>query len=226
DKTMSRLYVYASMLADQDTRDAKHQAMQQEMVQLYTSFQATAAFIEPEILRFPPVTVERFIAAEPRLKVYTFYLQDIARRAPHTLSEKEETLLANAGVMASTPSDVYGILSNADFPYPSIQLSDGKTVKLDQAGFADLRALPNRADREKVMSTFFNSLGSFSRTYGTTMNGEVQKVIFGATARKYETGLEAQLDGPNIPIQVYSRLVDGVNKALPTFHRYLKLPSA
>src|SRR6185295_14866255 len=35
DKTMSRLYVYASMLADQDTRDAKHQAMQQEMVQLY-----------------------------------------------------------------------------------------------------------------------------------------------------------------------------------------------
>src|SRR5689334_8415594 len=34
DKTMSRLYVYASMLSDQDTRDAAHQAMQQEMVQL------------------------------------------------------------------------------------------------------------------------------------------------------------------------------------------------
>jgi oligoendopeptidase F len=223
DKTMSRLYVYASMLADQDTRDAKNQAMQQEMIQLYSGFQAEASFIEPEVLRFPPGTVAKFVAAEPRLKVYKFYLEDIARRAPHTLSEAEETLLARAGVMSQTPSEVYNIFSNADFPYPSATLSDGKTVKLDQAGYATLRALPNRADREKVMSTFFQSLGSYSRTYGTSMNGEVQKVLFYALARKYESGAQMQLDGPNIPITVYSRLVDGVNKSLPTFHRYLKL---
>ena len=49
------------------------------------------------------------------------------------------------------------------------------------------------------MSAFFNSLGSFSRTFGTTMNGEVQKVLFLAKARKYPSALEAALDGPNIP---------------------------
>ena len=38
DKELSRLYVYASMLADQDTRDATHQGMQQEMVQLAAAF--------------------------------------------------------------------------------------------------------------------------------------------------------------------------------------------
>ena len=78
----------------------------------------------------------------------------------------------------AVPANIFNILSNADFPYPSVTLSDGRTVKLDQAAFNDLRALPNRADREKVMSAFFQSLGSFSRTYGTTMNGEVQKVLF------------------------------------------------
>ena len=31
------------------------------------------------------------------------------------------------------------------------------------------------------------------------------------------------LDGPNIPATVYTRLIDGVNKQLPTFHRYLTL---
>src|SRR5215467_10855338 len=35
DKELSRLYVYASMLADQDTRSSTHQGMQQEMQQLY-----------------------------------------------------------------------------------------------------------------------------------------------------------------------------------------------
>ena len=96
-------------------------------------------------------------------------------------------------------------------------------MKLDQAAFGDLRALPNRADREKVMSAFFSALGSFSRTFGTTMNGEVQKVLFFAKARHYPSALEASLDGPNIPTSVYTRLVDGVNQNLPAFHRYLKL---
>jgi oligoendopeptidase F len=222
-KTLVRLIVYAGMLSDQDTRDAAHQGMQQEAIRLYTDFAARASYLEPEVLRLPAGTVDRFVAAEPRLGVYRFYLQDIVRRAAHTLTAPEEALLARAGSMATTPSDTYSILSNADFPYPSATLSDGKTVTLDQAGFGYLRALPNRADREKVMSTFFNALGRFRGTYGTTMNGEVQKTLFFATARKYETGLEAALDGPNIPVTVYTRLVDGVNKALPTFHRYLKM---
>jgi len=223
DKELSRLYTYASMLADQDTRDATHQGMRQEMVQLAAAFSAEAAFIEPELLRAGKAVLDGFVASEPRLKVYRFYLEDVARRAAHTLSENEEKILAAAGPVGGTASDVYGILANADFPYPSVTLSDGRTVKLDQAAFGDLRALPNRADRETVMAAFFKALGGFSRTFGTTMNGEVEKVAFFAKARKYPTAVEMALDGPNIPLSVYTRLVDGVNRNLPAFHRYLKL---
>jgi oligoendopeptidase F len=223
DKELSRLSAYASMLSDQDTRDAAHQGMRQEVVQLAAAFSAEAAFIEPELLRGGKATIDRFLATEPRLRIYRFYLEDVARRAAHTLSEGEEKILAAARPLAGVPSDVYGIFSNADFPYPSVTLSDGRTVKLDQAAFSDLRALPNRADREKVMSTYFKALGGYGRTFGTTINGEVQKVLFFASARKYATALEMALDAANIPVSVYSRLVDGVNRNLPAFHRYLKL---
>jgi oligoendopeptidase F len=223
DKELSRLYVYASMLADTDTRASGPQGMQQEMQQLYANFAAQASFIEPEVLHVGKETIDRFVATEPRLKNYAFYLRDIVRRAPHTLSDAEEKLLADAGPLAASPSNTYGILANADFPYPSIKLSDGTTVKVDQAGYGELRTRPNRDDRRNAMQAFFTALGSFSRTYGTTMNAEVQKVLFYAKARKYSSNLEATLDGPNIPVSVYTRLVDGVNKDLPTFHRYLKL---
>jgi oligoendopeptidase F len=223
DKELSRLYVYASMLADQDTRDSAHQGMQQEMAQLASAFAAQASYIEPEILKAGKATVERFVASEPRLKVYRFYLEDVVRRAAHTLTDSEEKILADAGPLSGAPSNVYNILSNADFPYPTVSLSDGRSVKLDQAAFTELRALPNRSDREKVMSAFFKALGTFSRTYGTTMNGEVQKVLFMSKARKYPSALEASLDGANIPTSVYTRLIDGVNRNLPAFHRYLKL---
>ena len=223
DKELSRLYVYASMLADQDTRDSAHEGMQQEMVQLASTFGASASFIEPEILKADKATIEKFLAAEPRLKIYGFYLNDVIRRAAHTLSDSEEKLLADASPALGSASNAFNILSNADFPYPSVTLSDGRTVKVDQAAYTELRALPNRADREKVMSAFFKSLASFSRTFGTTMNGEVQKVLFQSKARKYNSALETMLDGPNIPTSVYMRLIDGVNKNLPAFHRYLKL---
>jgi oligoendopeptidase F len=223
DKEISRLYVYASLLADQDSRDSTHEGMQQEMVRLASTFSATAAFIEPEILKTNKATVEKYIASEPRLKVYTFYLRDVIRRAEHTLSDSEEKILADSVPALGAASNAFNILSNADFPYPSVTLSDGKTVKVDQAAYTDLRTLPNRADRETVMTAFFNSLGSFSRTFGTTMNGEVQKVLFAQKARKYPSALEAMLNGPNIPTSVYTRLIDGVNKNLPAFHRYLRL---
>ena len=73
------------------------------------------------------------------------------------------------------------------------------------------------------MSAFFTALGGFGRTFGTTMNSNVQKSPFYAKARKYPSNLEAALDGPNIPTSVYTRLIDGVNRNLPTFHRYLRL---
>ena len=223
NKELTRLYVYASMLADTDTRISEPQGMQQEMQQIYAHFGAEASFIEPEVLKVGTTTIEKFIGSEPRLKTYTFYLRDIVRRAPHTLSDAEEKLLADASPLAGSASNIYGILTNADFPYPTITLGDGRMVKVDQAGYSELRTSKNRDDRKAAMSSFFGALGGFSRTFGTTINSEVQKVLFYARARKYNSNLDASLDPANIPVTVYTRLVAGVNRHLPTFHRYLKL---
>ncbi len=222
-KEYARTYVYASMMSDTDTRVSKYQGMQQEMIQLGATLGAEAAFIEPEILKIDRATIQKFIASEPRLKVYTFYLEDIHRRAAHTLSDAEERLLAASGVIASGPSTTYGIFSDADFPYPTVTLSDGKPVRLDSSGYSLFRAVPNRDDRKKVMSEFFGALGKYRGTFGATLSSQIQSDIFYARARKYPSALAAALDGPNLPTSVYMRLIDGVNKHLPTFHRYLKL---
>ncbi len=222
-KEFTRLYVYASMTSDQDTRVSMYQGMQQEMAQIGANFGAEISFIEPEILKIDAAQIETFISREARLKVYNFYLHDILRRRAHTLSDAEEKLLASSSVLANAPSDVYGILSNADFPNPSVTLSDGKSVKIDSAGFNLYRAVPNRADREKVMSAYFGALGAFRGTFGSTLSGQVQSDVFYAKARNYKSALERSLDAANIPTTVYTRLIDGVNRGLPTFHRYLTL---
>ncbi|HEU4689687.1 MAG TPA: oligoendopeptidase F [Vicinamibacterales bacterium] len=223
DKELSRLYVYASMLSDEDTRVSSTQGMQQEMQQIFATFGATASYIEPEVLKIGSAAVESAITSEKRLTPYAFYLRDISRRAAHTLSDAEEKILADVAPLAGSPTNIYTILANADFPYPTVTLADGKTARVDQAGYSELRTSGNRADRQAAMSAFFNALGGFSRTMGVTMNSNVQKSLFYSRSRKYGSNLEASLNGPNIPVSVYTRLVDGVNRHLPTFHRYLKL---
>jgi oligoendopeptidase F len=179
--------------------------------------------MQPEILRAGGEAIEQFIAAEPRLAAHAFPLRDVIRRAAHTLSDAEEKILADAQPLAGSAPNIYNILANADFPYPTVTASDGRKVKLDQAGYAELRTRANRADRELAMSTFFTALGGFRRTYGTTMNSSIQRALFYARARKYASTLEASLDNYNIPLSVYMRLIEGVRRHLPTFHRYLRL---
>ena len=223
NKELQRVYVYASLKSDQDTRESKYQGMQQEMQQFAAKFGEQVSFVEPEILKIDKATLDKWLAQEARLKTYKHYLDDIQRRQPHTLTDNEERLLAASSVAAGTGSSVYNILANADFPYPSVTLSDGKTVKLDSSSFSLYRGVANRDDRQKVMSTFFNSLGAFKGTFGSTLNGQVQANEFFAGARRYKTAIEAALDPNNLPVTVYTRLVDGVNQGLPTFQRYLQL---
>ncbi|HSS97387.1 MAG TPA: oligoendopeptidase F, partial [Terriglobales bacterium] len=187
------------------------------------NFGAARAYMEPEILKMERATIDRFISEEPRLKIYQHILHNILRQREHICSDTEERLLAGASVMASAPYTVFDIFSDAEFPYPTVELSDGKSVKLDKPAYELHRASPNRDDREKVMRTFFESLGKYRATYGALMNGNLQASVFYARSHKYNTVLENALDSPNIPISVYMRLIEGVNRNLPTFHRYLKL---
>ena len=51
----------------------------------------------------------------------------------------ELKLLADVGPLGESGSNIFEILSNADFPYPTITLSDGRKLKLDQAGMQRIR---------------------------------------------------------------------------------------
>jgi oligoendopeptidase F len=222
-KALYRLATYANLQADQDTRHAEHQGMRQEMTLLTATFGAEVAFIEPELLGVDRDRLGQFVSSEPRLASYRFYIEEILRRAEHTLGEPEEKILASAAAVTTAPSTTAGLLLNAEFPYPTVALGDGRTVRLDQQTFADLRQSRSRADREKVMSAYFGALGRFSQTFGSTLSGSIRVSQFYANMRRYESDLAARLDGPRIPVSVYARLIDGVNRHLPSFHRYLGL---
>ena len=222
-REFGRLRSYAAMKADEDTRNSKYLAMRQETEQLATDYGSKASYIEPEIAKMDKSKIDEFIAQEPGLKLYKMYLHDIQRTKAHTLSEKEEKILAEASLLAGGPSSIYMIFSNAELPYPQVELSDGTTVELNKAGYARYRAVPNRRDREAVFGAFWGAFNNFRRTIGVQLYANVKKDMFYTRTRGYNSSLESALDKNNIPTKVYSALILNVNNNLDSFHRYLNL---
>ena len=222
-KTFGRLYSYASMKSDQDTRASQYLAMRQAIEQLMTEYASKASYIEPELVKLDAERVKQFIAAEPRLKVYRMYLFDLLRRKAHKLSEKEEKILAETGLMADGPGSVYAVFSNAEMPYPEVILSDGAKVTLNKAGYARHRSSTVRADREKVFQAFWSTLSAFKQTFGVQLYSHLQTHVFYLRTRNYDSCLELALDRDNIPTDVHHTLIANVRGNLESCHRYLRL---
>jgi oligoendopeptidase F len=223
NRDLERLYTYASQLHDQDTRVARTVEMKESALQLYVKAGAATAFLNPEILAAGADRIRGFVASDPRLTEYGHYLDDVLRAAPHTLSTPEEAIVARTGSFASASQTVYELFTNAELPYPEVELTDGRKVRIDQAAYTQYRADPDRENRIRVFQGFWSEFKKFQGTVGATLNGEMQAHVFNKDVRHYDSCLQAAMFGDNVPTRVYTQLVADARANLPTLHRYLKL---
>jgi len=224
-KDVARLNVYASLKGDEDVRIAADQERVQLGQTLQTRFGEKTAWISTEILSVGAGKVGEFEKQSPELaRRFDFYLGNILRAAPHTLSPETENVMAAATNVLIQPNNIYSQLSNGEVPFPSVTLSDGTKVdRLDQAAYAKYRQAPNRADRKLVFDNFWGTWRKYEGTFGASLITQVLVEEFDAKVRHYPNALSDALFADNMPEAVYRQLVAQANAGLPVFHRYLKL---
>ncbi|WP_242149701.1 oligoendopeptidase F [Sphingomonas sp. BAUL-RG-20F-R05-02] len=224
DRTISRIYTYASLKADADLRNSANQEKEALATDLYTAFGEATSWVAPELLTVGKAKIDRFIAVNQTLKThFDFQLADVLRQEAHTLSPEGEVLLAGTSAPFSGPSDIREQLVASDIPWPSVTLSTGKTVRLDDQAYTLNRDAPVRADRKLVFDTFWAEYGRFQSSLGAAYLSHVKADIFAKKARKYPTSLAMALSGGNVPEAVYRSLVRETNAGLPQLHRYFEL---
>ncbi|WP_417348694.1 oligoendopeptidase F [Ferrimonas sp.] len=223
-KTLSQLYVYANLNADTDLRNSDNGAKRQSIAMLANRFHQGSSFINPELIGLGEEKVMAMVKSEPRLADYRFPLENILRGKAHTLAPAAEKILAAAGTITSAPYSSYATFTNAELPWPEVEL-DGELVTLNQATYARFRSHPDRDVRKKAFDNFFGTLSKYRRTIASLLDANVKADVFNARSRNHDSALEAALSEDNIPVEVYSALVDTTNANLDTLQRYLKLRS-
>lgn len=223
NKRNARLYSYAAQLHDQDTGDAAAMDLNQRADISSSKVEEAVSFLRPEILQIGKAKIARMQAQEKGLQVYSHWLDQALRAAPHTLNGQGEELLAAFGATSNSASNVYSILSESDMPWPKMKLTDGSEVVIDQAAYTKYRSSKNRKEREQVFQVFWSKWKEYERTFGVTFYEMLKKDAVYAKVRRYPDSLSHALDANKLPPAVYDTLIAQTNANLPTLHRYFKL---
>lgn len=220
---LSRLYLYASLARDLDLSNAENQSRYDRISSLDSKISAGSSFIRPELLNIPKERLNSFIESEDQLKIYGHQIEDLFRSKAHTLTPKEEELMALSGPVRDVPSNVFGMFNNADIQFPTVLDENKDEIKISHGRYYAALYSTDREYRERVYKGFYKPFMEYENTLVALFNGNIKSAIFNAKARNYSSTLEASLHPNNIPIEVYDNLINTVNENLLPLHRWADL---
>ena len=222
-RRIEKLYSYAHMKNDQDTRVAKYQEYQAKGMTLYSDFGQSFAFYEPEFMAITEEQYQAFLAEQPALQLYQHYFDKLLKKKAHILTQREEELLAGAGEIFGAAGETFSILDNADIVFPMVHDDDGNEVQLSHGNYITLVESKNREVRKEAYEALYSVYEQYQHTYAKTLQTNVKVHNYNAKVRKFSSAREAALSADFIPESVYDSLVSAVNKHLPLLQRYIAL---
>ncbi len=214
---------YAQRKGDEDTRAAKYQEMCGRLEMLYVQIAGASAYVTPELLSISDEDMERFYRECPGLELYRCALERIRKRREHILSESEERIIALTGEMMGTPDNIFSMFNDADLKFPDAVDKTGEAHQVTHESYIPLVQSEDRVLRKSAFESIYHTYEGFKNTTAATLAAQVKTLVFRARARKYNSTLEAALDGTEVDQSVYRSLIEAVHDNMHLMHRYVKI---
>lgn len=224
DQRVSKLYAYALLARDQDTRDTAAAERYERAVYVGTLAGRASAWIAPELLAtYDDTALLEMVEREPGLAPFRRLLERLVRERPHVRSAEVEELLAETTPLAHAPSTAFTLLDNADIRYGTVTDVDGSTVELTKGRYQLLLERRDRRVRQQAYEVFNAPYIAHRHTLAALLSAANQRDAFSARARRYDSALHAALHPDNIPVEVYTTLIALVRQHAHLLQRYLAL---
>ena len=218
-----RVYVYAFMKYYEDTGNSKYQEISGKAQMAAMKVSEKYAFLEPELISIDADVLDKYISEDERLGMYKHFIDDCLAGKEHTLSEKEEALLAKASQMSTVPDEVFSKFNNADVKFGKVKRENGQEDELTNGNFATFMESQDRAVRKAAFEALYKQYGAYINTIAAAFYGNVKQSMFYADARGYKSTLNMYLDGSFIPENVYKNLIKTVNDNLDKMYCYVDI---
>ena len=227
DEALSRLsekvYMYAKLLSDSDTKNNDNKSLSMQVEKMFEDIYAQTSFIKTEFLSKDYDLVLKYISENEKLKEYAFNLEQIYRYKEHTLSEKEEKIIALASNAYGTGRDVFYNFNNADISLGTIHDEDGNEVELTNSNYIKYMNSRNRGVRIDAFNHMYDYFKKFKNTLAASYNGQVKENFFMSDVKKYESPLVESLFADAIDKKVYETLINTIHNKMDVMYDYMDL---
>ena len=220
---LSRLYQYAFLSKDLDNRVSKYQALTERAATLSSEAGAAYAFVEPELLQIDEARLLQMATRFPKTDEYDFYVKELIRSKKHIRSEEVEEVLALSSLVTRGPDTIFSMLDDADLKYPSVKDEQGNEITLTKQRAIKLLESSDPRVRKDTHEAFYSPYKDHTNTLGASLASTVNADLFYTRTRRYNSCLQAALDGNNIPLEVYHSLIEATEKNLNGLHDYVRL---
>lgn len=221
-RIVQNLYVYTHMKQHEDTRINENQGMATKIEMLSTELSMATSYIVPEIISIDDKILNEFLESK-ELSFYRKYIDDILREKPHTLSEREEEILAATSDISGVAENVYDMLSFADLEFPEIEDEEGNKVKLTHSNFSVFLKSKNQRVRKDAFEALYSVYDKYKNTFASTLYGGIKSEIFYSKMRKHKSALEGSLFNDDVSVDVYNNLILAIDENLDSLNKYVEL---
>ena len=222
DRLGERLGNYAYLRTTEDQTQGDYQRMIGRFQNMATRASEAGSYIRPEILAIDDSRWESYMEAA-ELAPYQLLLERLVRYKPHTLSEREEELLAMQGEMAGATSKIFRQLHDADLKFGFVENEQGEKIELSPSTFSQLLISPEREVRKNAFHQFYEQFTAHENSLAAILCGSIQKDVYYARARDYSSARQKAQFADNVPASVYDNLIAAVRKNLPALYKYYDL---
>ncbi|MBW5394016.1 oligoendopeptidase F, partial [Brachyspira hampsonii] len=216
--TLEKLGSYAFLRQTEDLTNNDSNVKMARFAKLSSEISANLSYFDPELMSIDDEKMNNFLKDEV-LKDYLIYLNKILKYKPHTLSEKEERILALQSELSSTASNVFDTLNDADLDFGELE-HNGEKTPLTHATFSSFQESQDREIRKNSYNQFYKEYDKHKNTLAELYASQIKQDIFDARIRNYNSVREMELFGDDIPVSVYDSLIESVHNALPAVHSY------
>lgn len=222
ERICDRLANYAYLKTTEDQTNSDYQGFLARFRNLATKAGEAASYIRPELLAIDDEKLKSFLA-EDCMQKFKLLVERIVRYKPHTLSDREEQIIAMQGEMAGAAGNAFRKLNDADLKFGFVTNAEGEEIELSHSTFSQLLESPDRDVRKNAFLKYYEQFSAHENTLAATLEGSIQKDVYYAKVRGYDSALSQALFSDDVPHSVYDNLISAVKKNLPALYRYYDL---
>lgn len=218
---LERLAVYAKCKLDDDGKNQENLKNYQLIIDFFALIDEKLAFAKTELASLDDDFLIE-LKNDIKFEKYDRLIEHIIRNKKHTLTEKQEVLLASLSGFQNQ-DDIYSNLSDIEMEHGTFIDENGKEIKLSNGTYSSYLKSPVQEIRKRVMKAFLTEYGKLNLTYSMLYLSHTKYINFLAKEKGFNSALEMYTYGEEVNKNIMLKNIENVSGKVALMQEYFKV---